>query len=52
MLQENVLKEAPRLNKNSHRLLNISRRILRSKRRILQSLMPNEHPATYLSEVC
>jgi len=44
MLQENIFKEAPPLNKNSHRLLNISWRILHSKRRILPSLMPNEHP--------
>ena len=37
MLQENVLKEVQRLNKNCHKLPNISRRILRSP-------MPNEHP--------
>ena len=36
MLQENVLKEVPRLNKNCHKLPNISQRILRSP-------MPNEH---------
>ena len=44
MLQENILKEAPPLNKNSHRLLKISQRILHSKRRILPSLMPKKHP--------
>ena len=44
MLQENILKEAPPLNKNSHRLLNISQRILHSKRRILPSPMPKKHP--------
>lgn len=44
MLQENISKEAPRLNKKiSHRLPNIRRRILHSKRGILPSLMPNEH---------
>ena len=37
MLQENVLKEVQRLNKNCHKLPNISRRILRSP-------MPKEHP--------
>ena len=36
MLQENVLKEVPRLNKNCHKLPNISQRILRSP-------VPNEH---------
>ena len=43
-LWENIFKEVPFLNKNSHRLLSISWRILRRKRRILQSLMPNEDP--------
>ena len=43
-LQDNILKEAPHLSKNSPKLPNVSRRILRSKWRILQSLMPNEHP--------
>ena len=31
MLQENILKEAPCLNKTSRRLLNVSWRILHSK---------------------
>ena len=44
MLQENILKEAPPLNTNSHRLLNISQRILHSKRRILPSPMPKKRP--------
>ena len=44
MLQENILKEASHLSKNSQRLFTVSRRILHSKQRILQSLMPNEHP--------
>ena len=38
MLQENILKEAPRLNKKIHRLLNIRWRNLRSP-------MPDEQPA-------
>ena len=37
MLQENILKVAPCLNKKSHRLPNICPRIL-------QPPMPNEHP--------
>ena len=44
MLQENILKEAPRLNKKK-RLTSVIPRILRSKRRILRSPMPNEHHA-------
>ena len=39
------MKEAPHLNKNSHRLQNVSRTIQCSKERILQSPMPNEYPA-------
>ena len=39
------MKEAPHLNKNSHRLPNVSRTIQYSKERILQSPMPNEYPA-------
>ena len=35
MLQPNILKEAARLNKNSHRLLNISQRILHGTWRFL-----------------
>ena len=44
MLQENILKEASHLSKNSQRLFTVSRRMLHSKRRILRSPMPNEHP--------
>ena len=44
MLHEIILKEAPRLNINSHTLPNVSLRIMRSKQRILQSPMPIEHP--------
>ena len=50
MLQENTLKKAPHLKKNTHRLANIVWRFLFSKRKILQSLMPNKHPA--FSLVC
>ena len=44
MLQENTLKEAPRLIESSHRLPNVCRRILRTKQKLLQSPMSNEHP--------
>ena len=44
------LKEAPRLDKNSHGLLNISRRILCSKQRILSSSMHNEHHASNINK--
>ena len=42
--RKNILKEAPPLNKNRHRLLNVSQRILRSKQTILPSPMPKKHP--------
>ena len=38
-----ILKEAPRLNENSHGLPNVSRRIQHSNQRIIRSLMPNEY---------
>ena len=40
------MKEAPHLNKNSHRLPDVSQTIQHSKERILRSpFMPNEYPA-------
>ena len=45
MLQENILKEAPRLIEiYSRRLPNVCWRSLHSKWKILQSPMSNEHP--------
>ena len=44
MLQENILKEAPRLIESSRKLLNVCQRILHSKWEILRSPMSNEHP--------
>ena len=44
MLQENILKEAPRLIESSRKLPNVCQRILHSKRKILRSPMSNEHP--------
>ena len=49
MLRENIVKEAPHLNKKliSHRLPNVRGIIFHSKLRILRSPMPNDHPALY-----
>ena len=44
MLQENILKEAPRLIESSRKLPNVCQRILHSKWKILRSPMSNEHP--------
>ena len=51
MLQENILKEAPRLIESNRKLPNVCQRILHSKWKILRSPMSNEHPDVHYIEV-